>query len=213
MRQQPPLALREAADFILGRPMTDREVDLSCKFLNLLIKWQKVHRLVGSGDREWIVENLILDSLLFAKILPSASRAILDLGSGAGIPGIPLAIVLEGTAVMLVESRQRRASFLAAAIRELGLENASVLRTHLDVETLPRELAGAFDAVVARCAGGPAEVIPLGLELVKAGGVVVVAGPPDARALPYGQWVTVPGVKLASTRRFAVVSRPRLGRL
>jgi len=207
VRQAQP-SLAEAGGSILGRPISQRELLLLCKYLNVLIKWQRIHRLVGSGDPDWIIENLILDSLLFVKVLPSPAGRILDLGSGAGIPGIPLAIVLERTAVTLVEARQKRGSFLAFALRDLGLSNAKLLRGRLELQALPSGLAGAFDAVVARCAGGYTEIVPLGLELAKPGGVVVVSGPPKARPTPFGDWITVGGVKPGSIRRFALVVRP-----
>jgi 16S rRNA (guanine527-N7)-methyltransferase len=201
-------SLAESGGSILGRPISQRELNLLFKYLNILIKWQRTHRLVGSGDPDWVIENLILDSLLFVKVLPSPADRILDLGSGAGVPGIPLAIVLERTAVTLVEARQKRGSFLAFALRDLGLTNAKLLRGRLEVDALPSELAGVFDAVVARCVGGHSEVVPLGLELAKPGGVVIVSGPPEARRTPFGEWITVGGVKPGSIRRFAVVARP-----
>ncbi|MBI2014675.1 MAG: class I SAM-dependent methyltransferase, partial [Candidatus Rokubacteria bacterium] len=69
-----------------------------------MIKWQKTQRLIGSDDPAWIVENLFLDSLLFLRFLPTPVRSLLDLGSGAGLPGIPLKIVRGNLDLVLVES-------------------------------------------------------------------------------------------------------------
>ena len=184
--------------------MTSRELDSFSKYLRLLSKWQKSQRLIGSAEPHWIVENLFLDSLLFLKVLPSPLRSLLDLGSGAGLPGIPLKIVLGGVALVLIESRRKRASFLASAIRELGLEHARVVGR--SVEDVADELEGGVDAVVMRCAGDPADLMPVASRLaVRPGGVVVASGPPTPRALPLGDWVTVDAGRGRPGRRFAVL--------
>jgi 16S rRNA (guanine527-N7)-methyltransferase len=200
-----PLAsLSKGAQQILGRPLSRHEQDAFAKYLLLLIKWQKSQRLVGSTDPDWIVENLFLDSLLFLKVLPSPLRTLLDLGSGAGFPGIPLKIVLAEVELVLVESRRKRVSFLSSAVRELGLEHARVVGSR--VEDVVDELEGRFDAVVMRCAGDPGHVIPIAARLVvRPGGTVAASGPPRPRPLPLGDWVTVAtSGPPARTRRFAV---------
>src|SRR4030095_4695568 len=67
----------------------------------------------------WIVEHLFLDSLLFLRLVPSTARSLADIGSGAGMPGVPIRIVRSDAEVTLVESRRRRASFFSALVREL----------------------------------------------------------------------------------------------
>src|SRR5438046_9238979 len=199
-----PLAsLCKGAQQILGRPLSQREQSLFDKYLILLIKWQKSQRLVGSIDPDWIVENLFLDSLLFLKVLPSPLRTLLDLGSGAGLPGIPLKIGLGEVEPFLVESRQKRVSFLSSAIRELGLEHARVLARR--VEDAIEELQSGFDAVVMRCAGDPGAFMTVAARLVvRPGGVVVASGPPRPRPLPIGEWITVEAGRGRPLRRFAV---------
>ena len=140
------------------------------------MKWQKAQRLVGSDDPAWIGSDLIADSLLFSRVIPGAIRRLIDIGSGAGCPGIPLAIVMPDVSFTLVESRQRRASFLRAVVRELGLANTEVINQRL--ESLPARLAGGFDAAVMRCAGDPRRLLQLTLPLLCPGGVMVASGPP-----------------------------------
>jgi len=200
-----PLAsLAVGAQPILRRPLSRREQDMFRKYLTLLLKWQKSQRLVGSADPDWIVENLFLDSLLFLKVLPSPLRSLLDLGSGAGVPGIPLKIVLGEVDLVLVESRRKRASFLSTALREVGLENARVLGRR--VEDAVDELEGRFDAVVMRCAGDLDELMRVAARLVVTpGGIVAAAGPPSPRPLALGDWVTVDTQRKGlGTRMFAV---------
>ena len=115
-------ALSVGARRILGRALDQSEEGRFDKYLTLLIKWSSVHRLVGWTEPVWIVENLFLDSLLFLKVLPDTVRSLMDLGSGAGIPGVPLKIVRRHLQVTLLEARERRVSFLSTVVRELGLE-------------------------------------------------------------------------------------------
>jgi len=194
--------LAAGAHSILGRPLGVLELQTFDKYLALLQKWQRVQRLVGSAEPAWIVENLFLDSLLFLRVLPPGLPAIADVGSGAGLPGIPMKIVLPSLDVTLIESRLRRASFLAAAIRELGLSRARVVSTR--VEGVAEELLGTFGAVVMRCAGGMEDLLPSVSKLVSPGGVIVCSGPPSRKTLQGGEWVEVQGYKAGRTRLFAV---------
>jgi 16S rRNA (guanine527-N7)-methyltransferase len=172
------------------------------KYLNILAKWQKTQRLVGSTDPMWIVEHLFLDSLLFLRVLPPGIRTLLDLGTGAGFPGVPIKIVRADVEVSLVESRRRRASFLSSVARELGLSGLHIIAER--VEERAPDLEGRFDAVVMRCAGDINVMLPIGARLAEKGGLVVASGPPRPGALILGQWMTVPGWPAGRTRNFAV---------
>ncbi len=200
-------ALKFDAAVILGRSLTETQAAMFSKYLDILIKWRKNHRLIGSDDENWIVQNVFLDSLVFLRVLTSTPHELADFGAGAGIPGIPLAIVLQGTRVTLIESRQRRVSFLSTVVRELGLRDIEIMHLRLQSGRVPAELERRFDAVVMRCAGDPTDVMPLALELTKTGGLVVASGPPADRPLKWGQWVTVEGVSRGTTRRFAVAPK------
>jgi 16S rRNA (guanine527-N7)-methyltransferase len=198
-----------AADIarVLGRELASPAIDRIYKYLELLAMWQKATRLVGSTDVQWMVDNLVLDSLLFTKVLPKGASRVLDFGSGAGVPGIPLAISLPEIEVTLVESRRKRASFLAQAVRELQLSRARVLHDRLTEEHLPAELLSAFDAVVMRCSGEFLSVLPIVMRLVTPAGSVIASGAPEDEPAPHGRWVEVPGVTPGSTRRFMVAVR------
>lgn len=202
---RPSETLDQGAVSIIGRSLTSLELELFDRYRSLLLKWQRSHRLLGSSDEMWIVEHLFLDSLLFLRLLPSTARSIVDLGSGAGMPGVPIKIVRSEVEVSLVESRRRRASFLSTVVRELALDRVRVVADRIE-RRLP-ELEGRFDAVVMRCAGAADELMPMAARLLVPHGVVIASGPPVPRPLTLGEWVVVPGVRPSSTRRFAVYRR------
>jgi 16S rRNA (guanine527-N7)-methyltransferase len=206
-KTDPVEALRQGAQKLLDRPLTDPEQDLFQKYLDLLRKWQKTQRLIGSSDPHWIVQNLFLDSLLFLKVLPKDVTTLMDLGSGAGIPGIPLKIVSPQLEIALVESRERRVAFLSTAVRELGFQGMRVVGGRAEEQIA--ELGGAFDVVAMRCAGRPETSLRLAARFVVPGGLVIASGPPTERPLSLGEWVTVLGPTDAP-RRFLLYRPGRL---
>jgi 16S rRNA (guanine527-N7)-methyltransferase len=198
-------ALRRGAQAILGRALGADEADKLVKYHKLLIKWQKVQRLIGPSDPVTIVEDLLLDALLFVRVLSPSVGSIMDLGSGAGLPGIPLSIVLSPVRVTLVEAKQRRASFLSTAVRELGLQATTVVNAR--AEALPPVFDRSFDAVVMRCAGPLQEMLPIAARFVSPGGSVVASGPPSREPLAEGRWTNVGCPGRDRDRLFAVVTR------
>jgi 16S rRNA (guanine527-N7)-methyltransferase len=197
-------ALASGARAILGGPLSDSQLDLFTKYLKLLQKWQRVQRLVGSDDPAWIVENLFLDSLLFLRVLPEHLTSLADVGSGAGFPGIPIKIVRPALRVVLIESRGKRASFLSAAVRELGLQDVEVVTAR--VERYAEEHPRAVDAVVMRCTGGFSELARIAGRLVVTGGAVIASGPPTPEPLAGVEWIEVPGPR--GSRRWFLRHRP-----
>jgi 16S rRNA (guanine527-N7)-methyltransferase len=156
----------------LNRPLTRSEGQSLCKYLEILSKWQKTHRLVGSTAVEWMIKNIVLDSLAFLEAVPRTARRVADVGSGAGIPGLPIAIVRPDLEMSLIEIRRRRVSFLSTVVRELGLERVEVLSSR--VEDMASTHGECFDAVVMRCAGAPASILFPTLSILRRGGVIVM---------------------------------------
>jgi 16S rRNA (guanine527-N7)-methyltransferase len=186
-----PETLSAGARAILGRPLTDPEAERFSKYLELLITWQRSQRLVGSSDPGWIVDHIILDSLLFDPLLPTGSDRILDVGSGAGVPGVPLKIVRARAAFTLLEARAKRVSFLSTVVRELALDGCEVLNSRLEAITFDRR--DGYDAVVMRCAGDPAALQAAALPLLRRGGLMIASGPPRPRRGSGGDWREVDG--------------------
>ena len=143
--------------------------------LRLLEAWNAAINLTAVRDPVEAVRRHVLDSLAATSALRAAGvDALLDLGSGAGYPGLPLALALPTRRTLLVDSVAKKARFLATAITALGLE-ASVEAFAGRAEVLagdPRH-RGRWPAVVARAVGGLDEVAELGLPLLVRGGLLV----------------------------------------
>ena len=110
-------------------------------FRDLLLKWNKIYNLTALRDPAQAISHHLLDSLV---ILPHVGVGnLLDVGSGGGLPGIPLAIVRPELAVMLVDTVQKKTTFLQQAVIELGLKNAAV--HHARVE----EMSGEYTQITS----------------------------------------------------------------
>jgi 16S rRNA (guanine527-N7)-methyltransferase len=128
-----------------------------------------------------IVEQHIADSLVALELeeLRPGLR-IVDIGSGAGMPGLPLAIALPDTSLVLVESNARKCDFIASAIRLCGVENAEAIATRAETWS---EGIGRFDVVTARALGPLDVVAEYGAPLLRVGGSLIAwRGQPELAA-------------------------------
>jgi 16S rRNA (guanine527-N7)-methyltransferase len=136
----------------------------------LLSAWSQRINLTGHRSPEAIVGRLILDAVALGQVLPPASRLV-DLGSGAGFPGLPLAVLRPSLPVLLVEARERRHHFQRAVVRELALANVSALRGRAEQLTpQPAPL------VIAQAVAAPDTALALARPWVEAGGWVGIPG-------------------------------------
>lgn len=188
------------------------------RYLALLEKWNRTYNLTAIRDPREMVGKHLLDSLaMHASVATIAARGgrLADLGTGAGLPGIPLAIAHPGLQVALVESNGKKARFMREALRTLGLGNARVVESRIEEFDAP----GTFDAITARALATLPLILALGGHLLAPDGVLLAmkAGVPEDEiaALPRGWAVrevrplAVPG--LAAERHLVVVGRTGQG--
>src|SRR5262245_2929113 len=108
--------LDEVLRALRGHPLTRHEREAFARYLELLMLWNRTHDLTACRTPGEVVTNLFRDSLLFLAVLPELDRIVaVDIGAGAGIPGIPLRLTLPALELTLIESRRKRVSFLRAA--------------------------------------------------------------------------------------------------
>ena len=111
----------------LGLRLRPPAVEQLLAYLALMAKWNKTYNLTAVRDPLAMVSHHVLDSLAVSPHLPmAAAGALADAGSGAGLPGIPLAVLHPEWRVVLAEANQKKAAFLRQATIELGLRNAEV---------------------------------------------------------------------------------------
>lgn len=169
----------------LGIQLSPDQSRLIRRYETLLLERAIPMGLVARSDGDRLYERHILDSLRAAPLFRTSDRRAYDLGSGAGLPGIPLAIVLPRCRFTLAESRSKRSAFLELAVEQLGLSNVEVHAG--SAETLT---TGA-DVVTARAFAPLERTWPLAAGLLRVGGrLIYFAGErirdPDgtARAVP-----------------------------
>lgn len=183
-------------------------------YLALLLRWNRAYNLTAIREPGEMVRKHLLDSLaMHASVDAIAARggALADLGTGAGLPGIPLAIAKPGLQVALVESNGKKARFMREVLRTLGLRNARVLESRIEEVDEP----GRFDAITARALATLPLILELGGHLLAPGGVLLamkgavpaeeIAGLPAGWQLADVRPLTVPGVEAA--RHLVVVAR------
>lgn len=129
----------------LGLDLSAQQQTQLLDYLALLLKWNSAFNLSAIRDPIEALDKHILDSLSLYRFIESGKR-YLDIGAGAGLPGIPLAIICPDIAITLIDSNGKKTRFIHQAITELGLTNAVVLQTR--VEQLPDNIE--FDVVLAR---------------------------------------------------------------
>jgi 16S rRNA (guanine527-N7)-methyltransferase len=193
-----------------GLDLTAAQFDALAGYVALLLQWQRHLNLTGLRDIEQLIDVLVLESLDFLQgEFLSGSRRVLDLGTGAGVPGIPLAICQPQLAMTLLDRSQKKMIFVRRVIARLQLRHC---RTQIDgAEALSRRLllasepmpAGLFDAVVSRGVGTVAHLLSLAEPLLRPGGVLLLRKPlqtPELEAaapvLASGAWAAVQTVPL-----------------
>jgi 16S rRNA (guanine527-N7)-methyltransferase len=136
-------------------------------FLNLLEQWNRVHNLTGTRGRTELVDRHLVESLALQSSIRGPDVA--DIGSGGGLPGIPLAICRPELGFTLIESRRKRVSFLRHVAAQVGLGNVTVAHGRAEALDLPE-----FATVLARAVAPPAELLALAAPLVAPAGRFVV---------------------------------------
>jgi 16S rRNA (guanine527-N7)-methyltransferase len=169
-RVEPSLA---AAD--VGRRLARAGVELPkpqseglARFLELLMRWNRVYNLTGIHDPHELVDRHLIESLALRPLL--RGERVADVGTGAGLPGLPLAITEPERSFTLIESRAKRVRFLRQAIIELGLRNAIV--AHGRAEHLRPERP--FATVLARAVAPPAELLEICRNLTAPGSILLL---------------------------------------
>lgn len=185
-------------------------------YLDLLVRWNQTYNLTAVRDPLEMVDKHLLDSLAMHSYLDDVAAAggsLADLGTGAGLPGIPLAIAKTRLRVTLVESNGKKCRFMREVVRKLDLENVQVIESR--IEALDRPGAGGFDAITARALATLPLIVQLGGHLLGPNGRLLamkgvypaqeIAQLPPGWTLSASHPLQVPGLDAA--RHLLIVGR------
>lgn len=200
-----PLLDSGLADLRLRTPgLSARLLD----YLALLVQWNRAYNLTAIRDPQEMVVKHLLDSL---SIAPFVQGRVADIGTGPGLPGIPLALNDAGLRVSLVETAGKKARFLREAVRQLGLHQVTVHDCR--AEDVPE--SGQHDQLIARALASLEGILAFGGHLLKPGGRLLAmkgrAPDEEIAALPSGYRhlathpLTVPG--LDAERHLVIVEK------
>lgn len=193
-------------DPALAKPLLD--------YLALLMRWNRTYNLTAVRDPDEMVRKHLLDSLAMHRHVDgiAARRGCLaDLGTGAGLPGIPLAIAKPGLRVTLVESTGKKARFMREAVRQIGLADVRVAESRIEALDEPAQ----YDAITARALATLPLIIELGGHLLGPEGRLLamkgsfpadeIAGLPEGWTVQASHALVVPG--LQAERHLVIVGR------
>ncbi|WP_410499899.1 16S rRNA (guanine(527)-N(7))-methyltransferase RsmG [Chitinibacter sp. S2-10] len=150
----------------MGLPLDAAQQSKLLAYVALLQKWNKVYSLTAIREPEKMVTHHLLDSLAPLLFLPTTPLRMVDVGSGFGTPGIPFAIARPDWALTLLDSNQKKTTFLRQAILELGLSNVSVITGRVEAV----EPAAKFDVITSRAFADLADFINWTRHLLADGG-------------------------------------------
>ena len=186
-----------------GISLTEKQTEQFLEYYKLLIEWNEVMNLTAITEFEEVLSKHFVDSCALGKAVSmEGEKRLLDVGTGAGFPGMPLAILCPQTEFVLLDALRKRIDFLNEVIAELGLTNVTAV--HARAEDYARDNRGTFDLAVSRAVADLRVLSELALPMVKVGGAFLamkaedcteevetaanartVLGAPDAEVLHY----------------------------
>ena len=141
-------------------------------YAQLLLEWNRTVNLTGARSLEE-VEAQIADADALLAVAWNDGARVIDIGSGGGLPAIPLAIALPQIAFTMLEANERKCAFLEHAAGVLGLKNATVLPGRAEALARWPQLREQFDRAISRAAAPPSVLLELALPFVKPGGELI----------------------------------------
>lgn len=165
--------LRLAAEAI-GIELNDTQISQFIKYYEILVEWNSFMNLTGITEYEEVIQKHFVDSLALCKAVDiKEAQTLIDIGTGAGFPGIPLKIAYPQLQVTLLDSLQKRIKFLDEVISQLGLTNIETIHGRAEDFAKPSMKREAYDICVSRAVANLASLSEYCLPYVKVGGYFI----------------------------------------
>lgn len=165
--------LRVAAEAI-GVELNDTQISQFLKYYEILVEWNSFMNLTGITEYEEVIQKHFVDSLALGKAINvNKAESLIDIGTGAGFPGIPLKIAYPHLQVTLLDSLQKRIKFLNEVISQLGLTGAETIHGRAEDFAKPSMKRESYDLCVSRAVANLASLSEYCLPYVKVGGYFI----------------------------------------
>lgn len=161
----------------IGYNLQEEQLEQFFTYKELLIEWNKKMNLTAIEQEEDIITKHFIDSLSIASYIPDTAKVI-DIGTGAGFPGIPLKILKKDLSITLLDSLNKRITFLEEVIRNLSLENIQAVHARAEELAHKEEYREQYDIAVSRAVAPMHTLLEYMLPYVKIGGkCICMKGP------------------------------------
>lgn len=158
----------------IGISLSEKQTAQFIKYYEILVEWNSFMNLTGITEYEEVVQKHFVDSLALSKALDvSKAETLIDIGTGAGFPGIPLKIAYPHLKVTLLDSLQKRIKFLNEVVDQLGLEEVETIHGRAEDFAKPSMKRESYDLCVSRAVANLASLSEYCLPYVKVGGYFV----------------------------------------
>ena len=158
----------------LGISLTEQQSEQLYEYYRLLVEWNSFMNLTGITEFSEVVQKHFVDSVLKSEIfIKEDTKTLIDVGTGAGFPGVPLKIMYPELKVTLLDSLNKRLNFLNQVIEQLVLENIATVHYRAEDGARKAELREQFDCVVSRAVANMSTLCEYCLPYVKVGGCFV----------------------------------------
>ena len=186
--------------------ISEKQLEQFNSYFEILVEWNKVMNLTGITEYDEVLLKHFVDSLCFNpnKLIKSDKISLIDVGTGAGFPGLPIKIAYENVDVVLLDSLNKRIKFLDEVITKLGLKNIKTIHSRAEDGGRNKDLREKFDIAISRAVANLASLAEYNLPFVKVGGyfVAMKSGEIDEEAANAKKAISLLGGEVEKIEKF-----------